>query len=311
MAISKHTTEFRLSAGNVGKHAAPGCGTGLPSVLEVEDEVRVPERVTPEPRRRRSRQTQVFLDLVQQHEGSPESFREKHPRHFPTCLGVFLLLDNLMPMDDQREALRRLIEERREDYSGLSRLLGRNAAYMQQFIKRGTPRRLAEEDARRLARYFGIAPSELGVGEAGESGSPELVRVPLLTVGASAGSGAHNDLEMATAHIAFDPQWLRRLGGSSPARLKFIRVQGDSMFPTLSDGDDILVDEGDAAERLRDGIYVLRVDEGLMVKRLAPSPAARTITVQSDNPAYPDWTGCDPSAVTIIGRVIWVGRKVT
>ena len=35
----------------------------------------------------------------------------------------------------------------------------------------------------------------------------------------------------------------------------------------LNAGDDILVDLGDAAERLRDGIYVLRVDDALVVKR--------------------------------------------
>lgn len=48
--------------------------------------------------------------------------------------------------EDGRAALERLIEERGEDYAGLSRLIGRNPAYVQQFIKRGTPRRLAEED---------------------------------------------------------------------------------------------------------------------------------------------------------------------
>ena len=40
------------------------------------------------------------------------------------------------------------------------------------------------------------------------------------------------------------------------------------MAPTLSAGDDILVDLADAADRLHDGIYVLRVDDALLVKRL-------------------------------------------
>ena len=53
---------------------------------------------------------------------------------------------------DPRANLDRLIRERGEDYVGLSRLLGRNAAYVQQYIKRGTPRRLAEDDRRLLAR---------------------------------------------------------------------------------------------------------------------------------------------------------------
>jgi phage repressor protein C with HTH and peptisase S24 domain len=133
----------------------------------------------------------------------------------------------------------------------------------------------------------------------------------MLSVGASAGPGANNDQERAAGYIAFAPAWLRRLGSSSYPNLKFITVQGDSMIPTLSNGDDILVDEGDGADRLRDGVYVLRVDESLMVKRLALSPADRTLTIKSDNPAYPDWAGCDPATITIIGRVVWAGRKLT
>src|SRR3954468_6713908 len=90
---------------------------------------------------------------------------------------------------DPRTVLEGLIRERREDYSGLSRLIGRNAAYIQQYIKRGTPRRLAEEDRRRLARYFGIDEAWLGGREGGEAAT-DLGAVPGLDVGASAGPGA-------------------------------------------------------------------------------------------------------------------------
>ena len=61
-----------------------------------------------------------------------------------------------------RAELERLIVERREDYAGLSRLLGRNPAYVQQFIKRGVPRKLDEKDRKTLARYFGISEEALG-----------------------------------------------------------------------------------------------------------------------------------------------------
>src|SRR5205085_5607132 len=90
---------------------------------------------------------------------------------------------------DGRTALARLIEERGEDYAGLSRLIGRNAAYIQQYIKRGTPRRLAEEDRHQLARYFGIDEAWLGGRDSGDAPS-DLVAVPRLDVGASAGPGA-------------------------------------------------------------------------------------------------------------------------
>jgi hypothetical protein len=212
---------------------------------------------------------------------------------------------------DGRAALERLIEERGEDYAGLSRLLGRNPAYVQQFIKRGTPRRLAEADRRLLARYFGVAEARLGGPGPDSGGGPALVPVPRLDVGASAGAGAFDGDERGTAHIAFDPAWLRRVARGAPDQLSIIRVSGDSMVPALADGDDILVDRGDGAARLRDGIYVLRIDGALVVKRVAVSPAARTLSIRSDNPAYPGWPDCDPAAIDIVGRVVWAGRRVS
>ena len=214
-----------------------------------------------------------------------------------------------MTDEEARAALERLIDDRGEDYSGLSRLLGRNPAYVQQYIKRGSPRRLAEADRRRLARYFGIDEAELGGPPAMER-TGGLVPVPRLDVGASAGPGALGGDERARSHIAFDPAWLRRIASGAPDQLSIIRVEGDSMAPTLADGDEILVDRGDAGGRLRDGIYVLRIDEALVVKRLALNPAARTVSIRSDNPAYPAWPDCEPAAVNLVGRVVWAGRRI-
>jgi Peptidase S24-like len=212
-----------------------------------------------------------------------------------------------MTDEDMRAALQRLIEEKGEDYAGLSRLLGRNPAYVQQYIKRGSPKRLAEQDRRLLARYFGVDEVLLGGPEVQLRG---LLPVPRLDVGASAGAGAVADDERAESHIAFDPAWLRQVARGAPEQLSIIRVEGDSMAPTLGHGDDILVDGGDGPERLRDGIYVLRMDDALVVKRLAINPAARSLTITSDNPAYPSWPDCDPAAVEIVGRVVWTGRRI-
>ena len=209
---------------------------------------------------------------------------------------------------DPRPALDRLIRERGEDYVGLSRLLGRNAAYVQQYIKRGTPRRLAEADRRLLARYFGVDEALLG-GPEGVAAEAGLLSVPRLDVGASAGPGSLDADERRLGRIGFDRQWLRRLGVGDRGALSVIRVQGDSMSPTLSDGDEILVDRDDGAGRLRDGIYVLRVEGALVVKRLAVGPGGR-LSVRSDNAAYPGWPDLEPSSVDVVGRVVWVGRRL-
>ena len=213
-------------------------------------------------------------------------------------------------MNDPRLVLQRLCAERGEDFAGLSRMLGRNAAYIQQYVRRGVPRRLREEERGKLARYFGIPETLLG-GPVGETPSADgLVSVKRHPVMVSAGPGAIVTEELGKPCFAFDERWLKALTPSSPSNLSIVRVEGDSMSPTLNAGDDILVDLGDSMERLRDGIYVLRIDDALVVKRLALNPIGRRVTVQSDNPAYPDWPDCTLAEINCIGRVIWSGRKI-
>ena len=214
-----------------------------------------------------------------------------------------------------RIALDRLIAERGENYADLSRLIGRNPAYIQQFIKRGTPRKLDEADRHVLARYFGVAEQMLGGNAAPVTvpartrGMPAVVAVPRLALGASAGVGTLDEDERTAGVMAFDAHWLRHLG-VRPQRVSIIRVDGESMAPTLADGDDIMVDHGDGADRLRDGVYVLRLDGVLMVKRIAMGPRRGRFSVLSDNPHYPDWMDIDPALVDIVGRVMWTGRRL-
>ncbi len=218
-----------------------------------------------------------------------------------------------------RKRLDELIASRGEDYASLSRRLGRNPTYIQQFVKRGVPRRLSEEDRRVLARHFGIAEHLLGGPDEAISTaairpgfalrSNDYVLIPQLEIGASAGSGSLTGSEAPLAALAFQSNWVRGVATGRPEALSVIGVEGDSMLPTLADGDQILVDSDDR-ERLRDGIYVLRTDDALLVKRLSVNPATRRLTIRSDNDAYPSWDDCDPAAVTVIGRVVWVGRRL-
>jgi phage repressor protein C with HTH and peptisase S24 domain len=210
---------------------------------------------------------------------------------------------------DPRAALERLIQERGEDYASLSRLIGRNAAYVQQYVKRGTPKHLGERDRRLLARYFGVSEKVLG-GPQTLAGSEDAVQVPRLGVEASAGPGAVDPDERSLGAVAFDPRWLRRIGGGEGRGLSLIEVRGDSMAPLLEDGDEILVDTGDTMAALRDGVYVLRRDDALLVKRLSRHPGGRRLSVTSDNPAHPSWPDCDPGEIELVGRVIWAGKRI-
>ena len=219
-----------------------------------------------------------------------------------------------------RQRLDELIEARGEDYASLSRLIGRNPTYVQQFVKRGVPRRLSEDDRRKLAAHFGIAERLLGgpperaghavMARPGAAAHDDYVLIPHLDIGASAGAGALGGSEAPLAVLAFQSTWVRGIASGRPEALSVIHVEGDSMLPTLADGDHILVDTDDR-ERLRDGIYVLRTNDALLVKRLSVNPATRRLTIRSDNDAYPSWDDCDPANVSVIGRVVWVGRRLT
>lgn len=207
-----------------------------------------------------------------------------------------------------RENLKQLIQASDvENYTSISRLLGRNAAYVQQYVTRGSPARLDERDRRLLARYFGVDEDTLG--KANDLARPRTVQVRCLSVEAAAGAGQFVNGEFAIGAYGFDPAWLRRVCSTQPENLSIIAVSGDSMSPTLANGDDVLVDRSDAGGRLRDGIYVLRRDDTLLVKRLALAPSSGTLTIASDNPTYPTWHDCPLDSVDVIGRVVWAGRK--
>ena len=211
-------------------------------------------------------------------------------------------------MEHVREELDRLIQQRRLGYSSISRMIGRNSSYIQQFIKRGSPRKLDDDDRRTLAGFFGVDEQVLG-------GPPApmrdgLIEIPVLNVDASAGFGAIAESETAHTRFGFDERWLARLTRAKSASLSIIHVLGDSMEPSLSDGDEVLVDASDQGSRLRDGIYVLRADDALVVKRVTLKPGGRKITISSDNSAYPSWDDVDRSEIQVVGRVIWFGRAV-
>lgn len=211
-----------------------------------------------------------------------------------------------MAEEDPRSALDRLINANGDDYVTLSRMLGRNAAYVQQYIKRGSPKRLPERERSVLARYFGV--DERVLGKADDTRGRGLRLVPKLAVGASAGGGALTDAEALAGKVGFDETWLRQMG-LDPARLSLIRVNGHSMQPTLNDGDDIMVDSGTGARVAKNGVYVLRFDGALMVKRLLPHLGGR-LSILSDNSDYPPIDNVPAGEVTLIGRVVWVGRKL-
>lgn len=202
---------------------------------------------------------------------------------------------------DPRRALDELIKERGESYSSVSRLLSRNAAYIQQFIKRGSPARLDDSDIAQLSVHFGVPDAVFGGDEVPESAGLSTIAIPVL--------GA-TDADDSLGRVRLvDEAWLRSLS-HKPTGVSIVRVEGDAMYPTLRDGDEVLIQRYLANENPRDGLYVIRADAGLLVRRIALEPARNRIAVLTDNPSYPNWDGLMRNAIQIVGRVIWIGMQL-
>lgn len=203
-----------------------------------------------------------------------------------------------MDGDGQRAALDALIDRDGVSLATLSRAVGRNAAWMQQYLRRGTPRLLPERERATLARFFGVAEAVLG----GPSASSASVRVPRLDIAVSAGPGRFAGGEEAAASAGYAREDLARLG-IHVDNAAILEVAGDSMLPTLRDGDRILVDRGQTRPGRRDAIWVIRTGDVLRVKRLRAEGASWRIV--SDN--APDET-CGMEEVEVLGRVVQLLR---
>lgn len=139
------------------------------------------------------------------------------------------------------------------------------------------------------------------------------VAVPLYTdVRAAAGSGSLVEHEAADDALIFKEDWIRFALGARPQDLYLIRVAGDSMEPTLRSEDVILVDRR-ATRPDREGVYILRMNGMLLVKRLQALPGG-LVRVMSDNPTFAPYevalTDLDGDKMAVIGRVIWTGRRL-
>ncbi|WP_157664058.1 S24 family peptidase [Burkholderia ubonensis] len=143
--------------------------------------------------------------------------------------------------------------------------------------------------------------------------SSEFVYVPRYDVKASAGTGFWlGDESKSRFTMAFRRHWVEHYLHANPKDLSVLRVHGDSMYPVLHEGDNILINHAQTTPQ--DGIYVLRLDGQILVKRLQWIGSA-TVRVISANPEYPPYEVSlsspeDQREFNIIGRVVWYGRQL-
>ena len=137
----------------------------------------------------------------------------------------------------------------------------------------------------------------------------DFVFLPRYDVYASAGHGYGVDGEENLYPLAFRRDWLLYHIGGQFDKLSVIVVKGDSMEGVLNDADTILVNHADTTPR--DGIYVLRIDNEIYVKRINHQPGK--LIVSSANKEYSSFEinlHDDSINFAVIGKVVWLGRAL-
>jgi phage repressor protein C with HTH and peptisase S24 domain len=148
---------------------------------------------------------------------------------------------------------------------------------------------------------------------AGSDEHPDFVALPRYDLQAAAGTpGRVAEPEHIIDYIYFRRDWLRSTLSVNPAALAILVAEGDSMADTIRPGDSLIIDAGDPKFR-GDGVYILNVDDALMVKRVA-ARLAGGFRITSDNSKYSEVldVGRDEIGhrVRLIGKVLWVGGPI-
>ena len=157
------------------------------------------------------------------------------------------------------------------------------------------PSRVTVPVLQNLARIFDVSPSELLAGiKSTDMTSGTIVMV--------------RDLSESRPS-PFDVAELESLTETPADSLAMLRIRGDAMSPTLDDGDRALVDISDRNVSAT-GIYCIQLGQTAQARRLSLNPVNGFINIICDNPTYEKYTDVQPNAITVIGRIVWVGGKI-
>lgn len=111
---------------------------------------------------------------------------------------------------------------------------------------------------------------------------PAASSIPLYDLEAAAGDGKDVLDESESRAFSIDEEILAPRG-IKPEQCVMLSISGDSMLPTLSDGDVVVVDR--TRDALDDGIFLFEMDGRLRVKRLQRVAGGAYVLI-SDNEKY-------------------------
>ena len=235
-----------------------------------------------------------------------------------------------MYLDPIRLRVLKLLQDKGSDLKKASVAIGRNAAYVHQYVYRGSPKVLPEDARIALAAYLDVDEKDLHHADAAAGRpyaethppgtEPRRKRRPIvdgfsavteIDVRASAGPGAINEgLEELKETWLFPDNVVRHEFRARAQDLHIVTIDGDSMEPLLSSGDRILIDTSQRVP-VPPGIFVIWDGMGIVAKRVEHVPHSEPpkIVIKSVNPEYQTYER-DVEEVNIVGRVIWAARRL-
>lgn len=137
----------------------------------------------------------------------------------------------------------------------------------------------------------------------------DLAMLPQFDIGYSMGGGVSLvERYEQTGIVPFARAWLRSFARGALSDLFVARGEGDSMEPTLRDGDFVLIDSSQQTIRAQDRIWAVRYGDLGMIKRVRRLPSGSYLLI-SDNPTVTP-IECHDGEMEVIGRVVWIGRQI-
>lgn len=234
-------------------------------------------------------------------------------------------------MSKSPDAIRNFVVEKLKEkglsLNSVSLRLGKNATYLFKYINHKTPQRLPEVQRKQLAAILEVDEQELSdidlnyeppfitavtalhdkVADLFHKPAA-IVKIDMIDATACCGNGIENLPEKVCGQWQLPISEFKSITPIAPEYIKMLRVQGDSMIPTLNDGDWVLVDVSNNFIS-SDGLYLIRMSTGLAVKRLQAGLSG--IAIKSDNPSY-SALSAEIGEVQIVGKVVYIlnGRRV-
>ncbi|WP_264943939.1 XRE family transcriptional regulator [Sphingomonas canadensis] len=165
-----------------------------------------------------------------------------------------------------------------------------------------------EGEAKAAASAGALADRKTGYRPPPRDEAPDLDLVQVHEIDLAYGlGGTYSDGPIEAEVLHFPRTWLRSITKTPPAMLTFARGKGDSMEPTLQDGDIVLIDRSVQTIREQDAIWALTNGDIAMIKRVRVK--GDRVTILSDNDRVPD-DDFHHEEINVVGRVVFIGRRI-